>query len=410
LITPVFAESPAVLTWPDCVRLAAERNLDLQSNRRAQQSSRAAYLGSYNGILPQLSLQNSYTKGKASTDNSASESWRAQGTASLNLINFNQWATIRSTKASWQQSQANFGTSSTNVLFNLYKAFAGTLYAQQQISVAKKIQAIWQTDAELIRLRYASGRESKGNQMRTDAELLQAQVDLLQAGRDLRVAQQTLSQVLGEEQYKAWIVTGTWTSGSLPPSPPNLDLLLDHEPRLLAQQALIDQARAAVASAHSSFWPNVSVSYNRGFQDSTEFPTANPYWTFTGLLNYPLFGGGPTATYFASASAQRSLEKAQLDLRALRNQIRSDLESAWSGYVQAVDQVRTQRAFLEAARQRREESDIRYQSGLMSFEEWQLVVADLVNFEKSYLKSQQNLLLAEAQWRFAAGEQLGDRL
>ena len=78
------------------------------------------------------------------------------------------------------------------------------------------------------------------------------------------------------------------------------------------------------------------------------------------------------------------------------------------GFRRERDQVRGQQAFLEAARQRRAESDVRYRSGLMTYEEWQLVVIDLVNFEKSFLRSEQNLLLAEAQWRFAAGQQLGE--
>ena len=56
------------------------------------------------------------------------------------------------------------------------------------------------------------------------------------------------------------------------------------------------------------------------------------------------------------------------------------------------------------------ESDVRYQNGLMSFDEWQRVVVDLVNSEKSFLTAQQDLLLAEAQWRFAHGQELGEPL
>src|SRR5262249_33592881 len=129
-------------------------------------------------------------------------------------------------------------------------------------------------------------------------------------------------------------------------------------------------------------------------------------WSFTGTINYPLFAGGPTSTYYATQSAQRTLDKARQDLRSLRNQLRSTLESAWSGYAAAQDNVRVQKAFLQAAEQRKNESDIRYQSGLMTFNDWIIVIQAYVSFEQSYLKAQQNLILAEAQWRFATGEQL----
>jgi len=66
-----------------------------------------------------------------------------------------------------------------------------------------------------------------------------------------------------------------------------------------------------------------------------------------------------------------------------------------------------QHAFLEADRQRKAEDDVLYQSGLLSFQEWILVVNEYVNFQTSYLKAEQNLIVTEAQWRFATGGQLG---
>lgn len=411
------ATSP--LTWEDCVRLAAQHNPDLLSALKAKQASRANYLGSYNRILPQLSLENSYTKrnsssvstivgtGQTGTVTTTRESWQAQGTASLDVINVGEWAAIRLSKATYNQSQANLQVASTNVLLALYQAFAATLYAQEQTNVARTIESLWRTNSEMIALRYDSGRESKGNKMRTDAELLQAETGVTQAGRDLRVAQQTLSQALGEDRFQVLSVTGTWMTGNLAATPPNLDLLVERQPRVLAQQAVVQQAKASLQSAYSTLFPNLSLAYSRGYQDDHEFPTANPYWTFTGLLSYPLFGGGPASTYFATAAANRVVEKAEFDLRAIRNQIQTDLETAWSNYGQAQDQVNVQKAFLEASRQRRKESDVRYQNGLMSFENWQIVVTEQVNFEKGFLRAEQSLLLAEAQWRFASGQELG---
>ena len=407
------AQEPNALTWQDCIARAARQNPDLLSALRSEEAGQAQYRGSFNNILPHLSLTNSYTDSNRTTvsglTTSNSGSWQAQAGASLDVFNVADWASIGTASANYVQAQAALKSSSAVVLLNLYKAFSGLLYAQDQTSVAEDIHSLWKTNAEMIGLRYNSGRESKGNKMRTDAQLLQAESDLAQASRDLRVAQQALGQVLGENQFQTLAVTGTWTRGSLSSEPPDLERWVDRSPRVWVQQAVVEQAKASLQNAHSALWPSLSLNYNRGYQSNSEFPTDNPYWVFTGQVSYPLFGSGPTATYDASAAAQRNLEKAGEDLRSLRHQVRSDLESAWSALAQAQDQVRVQRAFLEAARQRRKESDIRYQSGLMPFEEWQLVVVDLVNFEKSYLRSEQTLVLSEAQWRFAKGEQLGEK-
>ena len=101
-------------------------------------------------------------------------------------------------------------------------------------------------------------------------------------------------------------------------------------------------------------------------------------------------------------------DKARQDLRSLRNQTLTNLETTWSAFALAQDQIRVQHAFLEADKQRKAEYDVLYRSGLMSFQEWILVVQEYVNFQTSYLRSEQNLILAEAQWRFATGETLGD--
>src|SRR6185295_3999232 len=57
-------EEPAALTltWDDCVRLAAERNPALVAAEYAKKASRLSYEGSYNGLMPSLSLTNTYNR------------------------------------------------------------------------------------------------------------------------------------------------------------------------------------------------------------------------------------------------------------------------------------------------------------------------------------------------------------
>jgi outer membrane protein len=392
------------LTWQDCVALAARNNPDLLSALQSLKASHADYKGSYNGILPQVSLSNSYSEGSRAGA-TTSGSWTLQGNASLNLIDFGEWANIQSALASYKQSEASARVASSSVLLDLYRAFAGLLYAQESVDVNAAILKTWKMNAQMVNLRYQSGRESKGNNMNTQAQFLQAESALEQAKRELHVSQQRLNQALGKDGFSVLAVTGTWTSSTSPTPRPDLNVLLSGLPAIQVQEALVEQAVARVKSAHSSLWPRLSLNYGRGTTGRTEFPQT-PFWTFSGTVNLPIFSGGPTATYYASASAQRNLEKANHDLRSVRNQALTDLETTWSAFAEAEEQVRVQNAFLMASRQRKEESDVRYQSGLMSFEDWNRVVVDYVNFQTSFLRAEQNLILAEAQWRFTKGDAL----
>lgn len=402
--TSSYCASPAALSWSDCVKIAAQNNPTLRASLLAQQSSRAAYLESYNGILPQISLTNSYRESETAGVNSGG-SWSAQMSASLNLLDTAQWATIQSAMASFEQTQANHRLATTTTLLDLYKSFAGVLYAQNAIDVNEVIRDTWKMNAQMVQLRYQSGRESKGNMMNTDAQRLQADANLEQAHRSLSTAQTQLRQSLGEGGYTVTAVTGTWSGSEISGGAPAFDSLVAGLPAVKVQEASVEIARARTRSAQSTLWPALGLNYAKGAQGPTEFPKT-PFWSFTGTLSIPIFGNGPTSTYYSTLAAQRSLQQAEEQLRAVRLQARYDLESAWAALLQAQDQVRVQRAFLEAAKQRKAESDVRYQSGLMSFEDWIRVVSDYASFQISYLRAQQTRLLAEAQWRYAQGESI----
>src|SRR4029077_20001912 len=104
---------------------------------------------------------------------------------------------------------------------NLYRAFAGLLYAQEEINVFTTIRDTWKINSDMVNLRYKSGSESKGNNMNTQASLLQSQLNLEQASRDIEVSQQQLSQSLGMDSFNALVVTGTWTASPAPSPHPD---------------------------------------------------------------------------------------------------------------------------------------------------------------------------------------------
>ncbi len=98
IFTALARAQQEALTWQDCVRETARHNPDLLSSLQALESSRAQYKGSYNGLLPSLTVSNSYTDSSSRSGNSNSsdtENWAAAGTANLNLFNLAQWANIQ---------------------------------------------------------------------------------------------------------------------------------------------------------------------------------------------------------------------------------------------------------------------------------------------------------------------------
>jgi len=404
----IFAEAQTkTLSWQDCVDLAIARNPDFASSSLALQSSRYSYYGSFNGVLPSLTLSNSYAD--ASTFGSASNKWSAQASANMNVFSLTQINNIRTSKASLNLAEATLRQISSNVRQNLRNAFSQVLFAQENVLVSKNILTMRQRSAQMLQLRYDAGQESKGNMMRSKAQALQAEVGVEQALRDLRSAQKTLARQLGLDDFKIVGATGTLAVDAVPSAAPdNFEPYLGRRPDVAVQEATVQSAKVSVSQAWSPAFPSLSVNYTRSVSDRKEFPNSVYNWSFLGQLSYAFFGGGPAATYFAIASAKKNLEKAQQDLRTVRGAAVADLESTYASFVGAAEQVRVQLALLAAARQRNEEADVRYASGLMSYDNWEIIASDRISQERQAIIAQLSAAQSEASWKHSLGLGLGE--
>jgi len=393
-----------LLSWDDCVALAAQKNPALVSAGYAGRASRANYLGSFNGLMPSLTLSNSYS----ANNSNAGPSYAAQGSASVNLFDMGQIAGIKTAAASYSQAQASLRLASASLRFGLRSAFAQAYIAEKNVDVARKILEIQKRNAEEVALKYQSGKEYKGNMLSAQALSLQAQANLAQTLRSVRTARQALDQQLGLDEFSEVAVTGTLAAQAPPDFPARMHDFLSARPDVAVQEAAVMTQRASVASAESSLWPSLSANYARFRGGSAEFPSDTYGWSAGAVLSYPLFGGGPTSTYFAVKSAKNSLEKSLQDLRTVRNAAIVDLENTWAAYCNAMDGLRVAEANLEATRQRNAEAEVRYASGLITYDNWEVIVAEWVNAEQQAKVAQLSAVTAQAAWEKSLGKALGE--
>lgn len=404
LLLACGASAQTVLTWEDSVTQAAAANPALKSSRLSVDASRASYYSSFNGFLPSLSLSN----GVSESASSRQPSYSASASAGLTLFSAGTAAAIRSASASLNSAEASLRSSSAALRSSLRQAFAALLFAQANLESARAIVVMRRHDAELVSLRYESGRESKGNMLRAKAQGLQAELSVSSAERGLRAAQRDMARQLGREGFEAFVATGVFSSAPPPSRPDDFRALLPLRTDVAIAEASVRSSKASLASADAVFWPTLSASYSRSRSGATEFPNRSNSWSAGASVSYALFGGGPAAAYLNTKASRLGYERSQSDLSAARQTALSDLENAWSHYADAADQLRVQDALLEAARQRNDEADVRYGSGLMSFDIWEGIVSERVSAERSALSARRAAMDAETAWHRALGRALGE--
>jgi outer membrane protein TolC len=406
------APAKSTLSWSDCVFLALDSNPAIASAQRALDVSKAVYAQSYNGIFPNLSLEHAYSSsenttvsgGVTSTTGGSSSMWLTSGQLDLSIFNLSQIDNIKIAQSQKAQSEATLRQALTTVRYNLATAFFQLIYAQENVIVSQNIVSMRDTEAQLVTLRYDSGNDYKGDKLTANAELLQAQADVTQSLRDLHTAQRVLNQQLGLDEFVEIVATGTFAIQAPGDLPSDLDSLLENRPDVALQQAVLKTAEYNLAQAKSSLWPIISGNYTLSSSGVNEFSAPHSGWGIG--LSYPIFGGGPTSTYYSIMAAKSAVEKAKQDLLTVREQALSDIESSWSTFMSAIDQIQVQGALLQAARTRNDEADIRYSSGLLTYDNWEIIASARISQEHSALLAQLTALDAEATWARSLGKQL----
>jgi len=408
-----YCQAPApnsVLSWQDCVSLAAKNNPAFASSRFALVAGQSSYYGSYNGILPQVNLSHSYSNSQnantiTGTGNNAT--WESQASASLNLFNMSQFASIKASRALMEQAEAGERTASALLRFNLSKAFYQLLFAQQNVLVSQNIVSMRDEESQLVTLRYNSGTEYKGNMLRAKAQLLQAKLDLAQAQRDIRTAQRALGRQLGYSEFIVIVATAAAAVRDPGDIPSDEQLILNQRPDISIQKAIVKSAEASLDQASSALWPALSANYSLASANQNENETFQNFQSEWGvMLNYPLFGGGPTYSYYARKAATNNLQKARQDLVSLSQQAVVDIETSWANLKGAIDQSVVANSLLEASRMRNDEANIRYDSGLMTYDNWEIIASDRINQERQAIQAELNAMDAEASWENSLGKQL----
>ena len=244
--------------------------------------------------------------------------------------------------------------------------------------------------------------------MNAESQAIQAEASLNQALRGARTARVVLDQQLGLDEFSVVAVTGTLAAEFPPDLPSRMQDFLSNRPDVAVQEAVIHQQKAAVDSAESTLWPSLAASYSGFRSGSYELPGPNRGWDAAATLSYPLFGGGPTATYYSVKSSKRGLDKAEQDLRSVKNAALTDLENNWAAYGNAIDQQEAAVDNLESARQRNKEAVIRYASGLLSFDNWAVIVAAWVAAEQQAISAHLTAVVAQAAWEQSLGKALGE--
>ncbi len=396
-----FAED---LTWGKVVEETAQNNADVQASREALRAAEYQYRAAFSGFFPQVSANYSYTHQNAPSVSSGTTSDQyssATVNATENLFSgFQDRGKVDRAAANRDAAEAGLDITRAQATYDLRSAYAGLVYAQDAVVLADKISQRRDANLQLVEMNFEGGRENKGSYALSKANLDQALFEARQARDAVEVTGQQLAKVLGRAEGRTLHVTDKvpiTTPGVTPDIEPLA--LLTPERRQAATQERANKALITVA--RSQFFPSLNATGSWGKQGDAFFSDESR-WSVGFTVSLPIFNGGQD--YFGTKAAIATLASSLSNEQGVIRQARANLKQKWTQYFEAVEKLKVDQEFVQAATLRSEIGRNKYNNGLLSFEDWDSIENDLVTKEKTLLQSERDRTIAEAAWEQAQGK------
>lgn len=279
--------------------------------------------------------------------------------------------------------------------FAVRQAFARMVYAQQALSISQENLENYRRSVELNRIQLQAGVIDQTDFDRIDLQLAGFEADLDNAQLILRQGSITLQTLLGvADPAESFAISGTLE----PPAPTSsLDDLrtaaLASRPDLKAAEAqvTVDASAVKLALANGTADPTLQAEYERSGHANT----------VGGNINLPLrlFDRNQGE----KARAGYELQSSQLALTAARNQVLSDVDTAWAGYQTAKGQAARYRSkYLAEAAHVRDNLQFSYRNGNTTLLDYLSALSDYRQVNLAALNADLQLLLALEQLSYAS--------
>lgn len=393
------------ISWQACVELAAKNNADLGAAEANLRSLEYQEGGARSGFFPQASANLGYSRGNTTSGTSSgslSESYSANLSATQNLFaGFQDRGKVAQASASARASAAVLQTTRAKVSFDLKSSYEGLLFAKESERLTQDISKRREANLKLVELRFESGRENKGSALLSKAYLQQARYEDLQSRNAESTAQAQLAKILGLDHADGLEIQGEIPAqepSSPAPDFPRLAAMTPDHAQAVAQE---DSAEAAIRVASAGFFPTLNATGTVGKQGPEFFPN-NDRWSVGVNFTFPFFSGGKD--YYAAKSAVAAWSSSMNNRENVDRQLLARLVQAFNSYVEAVEKLRVDESFRQAALVRSDIARSKYNNGLLSFEDWDIIENDLISRQKTYLQSKRDRVVAEAAWEQAQGK------
>lgn len=335
------------VTLDEAVDLALRNNPTLTQARADVAVARQDRLGAWGDFLPDFSLgygfSNASTARLDPTQQSLTRtSYTLQLGASYEIFDgFRRFENLESSRRSLEAERARQRQRRYETILQVKRAWYDAVARRELVEVERDRVRRQEEQLEFVRQQVEVGRANRSDLLRSQVDLNNARVNLINARNDARSATFALAREMGFQERVAPVAEASLEVDSLPYGRAELmRMAVRTGPRATAAREASEAAESQVGTARSSFLPNLTFQGGWAWQNDA-FPPEDRSWSLSLRGSYPLFNGFDRETGIAQARARADATRAQEREAVLA--LRSEVDDAFG-------QVEAARASLDLAR------------------------------------------------------------
>ena len=400
LTTNLFAGES--LTWDACVKEVLANNFELKTARENLSVYEYKKKALWSEYLPTVSAGINADRGNSDTSTSLdASSYSGSLNVSQNIFSgFGSLGKTRQAEANYEGQEASYKSVRAQISYDLQTAFAQFLYAQDYVKLTQNIIKRREDNLNLVQLRFEGGMENKGSLLLSKASLDDAKFENSQAQHLLEIARQQLAKVLGRKSLSEEVQL----LGDVPMNEPekrvDMEAIASQTPEYQIAKSQVKASDAGLTIARSNFYPSLDFTGSTSKQGNT-WPLRTNQWSVMLGLTVPLFNGG--RDWYSTSSSSSMLSASMFAQEDTNLQIILKLKQAYNNFLDSIERVKVYKLYVEAASTRSKIARGKYNNGLLSFENWDIIENDLISREKTAVQTFRDRKIAEANWLMAQG-------
>lgn len=409
LLLPAIALAQVdTLTLEQCVQIALKHNPSIRVAEGGLESSESNLKLSRSVLMPQISAQAAITRNGGTfilgknTLNGYYDNYTTGFQAQQLIFDFGKTITkVSGSSDLVDASDQDLKSASEDVIVNTYIAYFNYLAAARVLLVDSETVQQAADHLKQAQAFFKAGTAPQYDVVNAEVTVANANVNLIQAENNLKVARVQLENVIGQRLPDNFSL-----SDNLEVSYVNIDMqsaidtALKSRPELLSSQAQVEAGKQFLASAWTANLPNISASGGYNWRNLVPQPLYSG-WNLGVTLSLPIFDGFALDAGIDQARANLKIDEASNDL--VMQSLLLDVQQQEFALQEASESIQASKKLVEASDDALRLAVGRYNSGIgTALEETDAQVA-LANARIAYIQSLYNYSVSYAKLERAMG-------